>query len=511
MQTVAQGNPVWVVIIAAVVMTFAALCMIGSPWISYKLASGNVLEAVTGMVTSWFGAATSTAISAYSAAAGAAINRQAEQVQIQGTTSAETVTAQSTRAAASTEARSRAAAESARSRATAQEETTNAAASAAAQNERALAGQERTERTERAGFEDQRVAQEGKVLAEQNKAEVAVGKAPYEVAKEIPLVGPIMGGGAETVRNVGAGLGATGRGGAATGGGQPAVQMPGRTPLVIGDVKGRENFSPPGAGNFSVQRDGRALMQAFQQQFGRPMPVNTGQRPIHNANGYDHRNSMDVGVKPNSPEGRWVRSYCAQNGIPYSAFTGPMTSKITGKTVASAPHIHVGMPSRITGKAYSIGTTLPVGERPPLQAPFYTVPNRTGLPFQYQSAVAPLDAARIESNYTLAAARGKTEENIDASRVETSRVIGANNYEASARTEAAWAADVARQRAIGTELGGSIRANQIRYDGSMGAISIRHEAMTTAAKMHAVSSVFASVGSNVASQMQSVFQQFNRY
>lgn len=512
LKIVAVGNPVWIIMIATVVMTFAALCMIGSPWISFKLASGQVLEAATGMVTSWFGAATSTAMSAYSAAAGAALNKQAEQIQIQGNTSAEQISTQSTRLAANTEARNRAAAESIRSRSTAQEASTNAIASASAQNERAAAGQERTERTETMGFEAEKTIQEGKVLAEQNKAEVANDRVPYEVAKGVPLIGPIVGGGLETAREVGSTMGAAGRNGPATGSGAPTTNLPGRTPLMLGTVTGRETFQPQAGNNFSLQRDGGGLAQAFEQQFHRPIPARVGQQDVHNRNGMDHRNAMDVAVNPNSAEGRWVRTYCIQHGIPYNAFDRAMKNSTTGKTVATGPHIHIGKSSGSSfGQQWATGTTVPTGNRPPLSYQSYEIPNRTGQSFPRRAAMAPLDAARIESNYTLGAAMNRANENIDASRVETGRVINANNAEASLHVGAAWTADAQRQRAIGLELGGSLKANQIRYDGSMAAIKVRHDAMMSAAKLHAVNAVYTGTISAAASQMQSVWQQFNRY
>jgi hypothetical protein len=68
-----------------------------------------------------------------------------------------------------------------------------------------------------------------------------------------------------------------------------------------------------------------------------------------------------------------------------------------------------------------------------------------------------------------------------------------------------------RQRAIGIELGVSLKANQIRYEGSMEAIMARHDAMTKAAKITAVGSVYSQIISAGGLQMQSVLQQFNRY
>lgn len=512
LQIVAQGNPVWIIMIAAIVMTFIGLCMIGSPWISYKIASGQVLEAVTGMITSWTGAATSTAISAYSAAAGAAINKQAEQTQIQGNTTAGQIEAQSTRAAANTEARSRATAESVRSRATAEEASMNAAATASAQNERALAGMDRTEQGEVAGFEASQMDQQGKVLGAASKAQVGMDKLPYDMTREIPLVGPIVAGMAETGRNIASGVGATGTAGDVIGSKMPTPPTTASHLPTVGTVDRTERFQPPDSGNFSLQRDGGALRDAYRQQFGHDLPVNVGQRGVHNREHYNHTNAMDAPLNPNSAEGRWVRSYCRENGVPYFAAAGAYRSPITGKVISTGEHIHIGKTSGSShGQTWQVGTVVPTGNRPPLQFGGYQVPNRTGAPFAERTAMAPVDEASITANYSIAAAGYRAQQNINASRGETSRVIGANNYEASVHSQAAWGADASRQRAIGMEFHGSTTANQIRYGGSMEGIKARHEAMTAAARLHAVGSVYQNVGATAASQMQSVFQQFNRY
>ena len=152
-----------------------------------------------------------------------------------------------------------------------------------------------------------------------------------------------------------------------------------------------------------------------------------------------------------------------------------------------------------------------IARREPVHGDVIVRIGKAGASFPRRAAMAPLDAARIESNYTLGAAMNKANENIDASRVETGRVINANNAEASMHVGAAWTADAQRQRAVGLELGGSLKANQIRYDGSMEAIKVRHDAMMSAAKLHAVNAVYTGTISAAAAQMQSVWQQFNRY
>jgi Outer membrane efflux protein len=78
----------------------------------------------------------------------------------------------------------------------------------------------------------------------------------------------------------------------------------------------------------------------FQQTFKRPLPVAVfGQGAIHNQWRLDHRNAMDISLRPDEPEGQALIDFLKRNGIPFSAFR----TAIPG--VATGPHIHIGMPS----------------------------------------------------------------------------------------------------------------------------------------------------------------------
>jgi len=86
------------------------------------------------------------------------------------------------------------------------------------------------------------------------------------------------------------------------------------------------------------------VQQFFSQSFGHLLPISTiGQSATHNRLGWDHRNSVDVGVHPDSAEGRALMSYLQSSGIPFLAFR----SAIPG--VATGPHIHIGFPSHRLG------------------------------------------------------------------------------------------------------------------------------------------------------------------
>ena len=83
-----------------------------------------------------------------------------------------------------------------------------------------------------------------------------------------------------------------------------------------------------------------AVMQFFTQSFRRQLPVSSfGQSPVHDRWGYAHHNAMDVGVSPDSAEGRALMEYLRSSGIPFTAFRFAIPGTATG------PHIHVGRPS----------------------------------------------------------------------------------------------------------------------------------------------------------------------
>lgn len=84
----------------------------------------------------------------------------------------------------------------------------------------------------------------------------------------------------------------------------------------------------------------RRLEQEFERMFTRPLPVSArGDTVFHRTLGYNHTGRIDVGLNPDTPEGRWLRDWLEASRIPYLAFR----SAIRG--VSSAPHIHIGPPS----------------------------------------------------------------------------------------------------------------------------------------------------------------------
>ena len=88
-----------------------------------------------------------------------------------------------------------------------------------------------------------------------------------------------------------------------------------------------------------------SVSQWFKQTFGSDIPVkNLGASDFERKAGWEHSRSFDVGLHPNSTQGKQLISFLQQQGIPYAAFTGAVSKG--GVTVATGPHIHVGPPSR---------------------------------------------------------------------------------------------------------------------------------------------------------------------
>ncbi|HET9529144.1 MAG TPA: hypothetical protein VFQ92_02245 [Blastocatellia bacterium] len=79
----------------------------------------------------------------------------------------------------------------------------------------------------------------------------------------------------------------------------------------------------------------------FVSRFGRALPVSAlGQTSVHDRMGFDHRNSIDVAVHPDSAEGQAIVAYLRSAGISFIAFRSAVPGSATGA------HIHIGYPSR---------------------------------------------------------------------------------------------------------------------------------------------------------------------
>lgn len=80
--------------VAVFMMAVAALCLVASPVISWKIAFGQTFEGIASVASGWMAAIVGSGINFLSARVGAALNNMAEKVQIEGQASAGLITAQ---------------------------------------------------------------------------------------------------------------------------------------------------------------------------------------------------------------------------------------------------------------------------------------------------------------------------------------------------------------------------------------------------------------------------------
>lgn len=91
---------------------------------------------------------------------------------------------------------------------------------------------------------------------------------------------------------------------------------------------------PPGRWRLS---EAEKIKAYFFVKFNKPLPLSAfGQSDLHTRWGLDHRNAMDVGLHPDSVEGRTLIGYLRAEAIPFAVFRAPIPG------VATGPHIHIG-------------------------------------------------------------------------------------------------------------------------------------------------------------------------
>jgi len=114
---------------------------------------------------------------------------------------------------------------------------------------------------------------------------------------------------------------------------------PSSAPRVVNTLQTTAYIRYGGVGAWSLS-EADVIKGFFIRSFGRALPIGAfGQSALHNRWGYDHRNAMDIGVNPDSNEGRALMGYLRANGIPFTAFHFAVPGRATG------PHIHIGLPS----------------------------------------------------------------------------------------------------------------------------------------------------------------------
>jgi hypothetical protein len=98
-----------------------------------------------------------------------------------------------------------------------------------------------------------------------------------------------------------------------------------------------ESASPPSETVKWSLAEAAKVEEFFTSKFKRPLPLTAfGQSDLHTRWGLDHRNGMDVGLHPDSVEGRALIEFLRAQSIPFLVFRGPVPG------VATGPHIHIG-------------------------------------------------------------------------------------------------------------------------------------------------------------------------
>ena len=118
-----------------------------------------------------------------------------------------------------------------------------------------------------------------------------------------------------------------------------AIQLARSPGSTSGVIERTAYFRFDGPARWGLSNAG-VIQSFFQSKFHRALPISAfGQTELHNRMGFDHSNAMDVGVNPDSTEGRALIAYLESAGIPFIAFRRAMPG------AASGPHIHIGRPS----------------------------------------------------------------------------------------------------------------------------------------------------------------------
>ena len=90
-----------------------------------------------------------------------------------------------------------------------------------------------------------------------------------------------------------------------------------------------------------VLADAAKVQNFFALRFNHALPISAfGQTPVHDQLGFDHHNSIDVALSPDSAEGKTLMEYLRSAGIPFIAFRQAVPGSATGA------HIHIGYPSK---------------------------------------------------------------------------------------------------------------------------------------------------------------------
>lgn len=551
-KVVALGNPEYSILIAALVMIICGLSMFASPYISYKLGQGAVLEAVTGVVSGWMGAIVSTGVSTASVAMGAAISNQAANVSANAGARAEGVTANSALEASNRNAAGALSNQIALSRSSQQAEVGNARATEWASAQRAIAQQEKLEAEQVAGVQAGDMERDTKLANQLATSTVGLDDSFRNdfgvlnmATSSIDDLGRGLGfRSTRNVDNVTDGVGAI-----------PGTEQPFRglgeggrvAPTVSGGAYGaRRDYGQHTGVDDNNFRAGEAVgvAAAGRVSFARATEGAGGVVAVDHGGG---RQSVYKHLDPES-----IKGVKEGQQVERGDFIGRVATAERAGTSAQGAHLHFeagmaagkgkgGVP-RTSGdpnsaefsdlRAINLSTsTVSGGRRGAYQAPenVRSFLDSAGgdiskLPHTKRDQYLAMTNATREAMTSGAADRHKSGATIEAGRAYTSREIEIGSRDAHVREGIAVTAGGQRESAARHLYRETRAANEITYRGQagnpnaqpgtpeyQGAIEIRRVAAVEAARLNAMAQVVSGLGSTIASQTQSVFQQFNRY
>lgn len=115
------------------------------------------------------------------------------------------------------------------------------------------------------------------------------------------------------------------------------VQMP---DLPVNGFNESDHLSRFNGGAKWSLKEAPRIERFFSRTFGRSLPVTAfGQTATHSHMRFDHHEAIDVGLHPDSTEGKALIKYLRDSGIPFIAYRGAVPGASTGA------HIHIGQPS----------------------------------------------------------------------------------------------------------------------------------------------------------------------
>ncbi len=560
---IVHGNPEYMIIISAALMTICGLCMFASPFISYKIAQGGVFEAVAGTVSGWMGAMIGTGISMWSSATGANINKQAADISSSAQAQGDTQSAAGAQRSELISANAHRSATEAQSRGDAVASSSTAWLEANAASARADIAANRSTADAQTTFGEAQINNEAERRSAAFGTEQQLGEAKYD---QFYIGGGVAKGLGDTVTAIGNSGGLSGQNAAVapvagdalmgakvlsyfagnkdsatasgSGGGAPHSSS---SPYLGANGKaqgGEREFVPALNGNSvndAIRGAGANPNQSSCAYTGNGALKNLGLIPKNAHTSARARESMDdlqskggwQKVNPQEMQAGDAVFFVGKNWgkAKYPDMNGAGVHQMTATghgTVSGSPGHGLKFERNAYGMQRSMGGEMVVLRSPQLAQSAASANGRSVMipegnraifaaPFPVQKALMENERAAIKTGGGDAAARIGYERRSGAAWNEAASLKGVAVSEAQGKQSIAWSQHGSRMNAAGIEHRGASQSAEVRFEASSAAIKTRHEAAMKAANLNAAASVISSFGSTIASQAQGAMQQYNRF